>query len=155
MDEIVVNKLNYCDFDCFRDDILELLQEAMNISFPDIEFSSEYYCEKLDSVAEYLKEGTAIIFLALNGDEAIGWIWCHKIIRMNAVRLHIANIAVKPTYRKRGIGKKLLQYGENYAKDHEYSGVDLLVTSSNIDALKFYRTLGYIDERIQLKKEIQ
>jgi len=58
--------------------------------------------------------------------------------------IHINNIALKNNYRKKGMGKKLLDYIINYGKENNFSRITLEVRESNEGALKLYYKNGFI-----------
>jgi ribosomal protein S18 acetylase RimI-like enzyme len=82
------------------------------------------------------------IFVAVDeGGECLGFIW---FILMGAFHsfpyLHI--IAVKETFRGRGIGKKLLYFFEEVVFT-DYAKVFLVVAEFNPEAKRLYERLGY------------
>lgn len=150
-----IERLVYERFPEYRTEILRLLKLSGKVSFPEIELPDAYYQARLEGVEKYLQDGSAVIFLAVSEAGTCGWIWCHEIDRMGEKRLHIANIAVNPQFRKQGIGSALYSAAENYARETGYQAIDLLVTASNSGAVKLYRDLGFSDERIQMSKKLR
>ena len=71
------------------------------------------------------------------------------------MRLHIAEIAVFDDYQKRGVGSQLLDKVEEYAIENGYFEIDLLVTASNISAVRFYEESLYRTERYLMKKDVK
>jgi ribosomal protein S18 acetylase RimI-like enzyme len=62
-------------------------------------------------------------------------------------RVHlIANVAVHPNQRGRGIGKKLTQRALNHLKSHRESQVWLQVRDDNPAAINLYRSLDFSDQ---------
>jgi diamine N-acetyltransferase len=64
---------------------------------------------------------------------------------------HIRDIIVDEAWRKRGIGKSLMQKAHVWAKEQGASSVELIAFSFNTEALSFYRNLGYLDSDITLR----
>lgn len=151
--EIIRLVLN--DYDKWRKEIAALLNQTVTINFPNYIISQKYGYDKTKDIEMFLKNGTAVIFLAIKDNHLIGWIWCHEIIRFNKRKLHIADIATIEPFRGKGIGKELLLKGEEYAKLNGYSGLDLLVTSSNTSAVNFYENVGFSVERLMMCKEFE
>lgn len=56
---------------------------------------------------------------------------------------YISNIAIYPTYRGMGIGKRLMLEAENEAKIAGVKRIVLDVEKENIIAMNFYKELGY------------
>jgi len=64
-------------------------------------------------------------------------------------------LAVAPRYRSRGYGRALMRHVEELLIGRGCPKVSLLVRSSNVEALAFYRHLGYLpDEAISLGKRL-
>lgn len=57
----------------------------------------------------------------------------------------IANVAVHPNYRRRGIGRALTQSALNYARLHGATSAWLQVREGNQTAENLYRSLGFIE----------
>ncbi|MDW7668874.1 MAG: ribosomal protein S18-alanine N-acetyltransferase [Bacillota bacterium] len=58
--------------------------------------------------------------------------------------IHINNIAVKESYREKGLGKKVLDYIIKYGKENYFSRITLEVRESNKRALNLYYQNGFI-----------
>ena len=117
--------------------------------------NSNYGRDKCDEVEGFLRDGTAVVFAAVEQEKLLGWVWCHRIQRLYKERLHIAEIAVANGCRMNGIGGQLLKKVEIYAMDNGYTEIDLLVTASNIGAIEFYKNASYEPERYLMAKTIK
>lgn len=135
--------------------IAELFDASVKINFPGFAVSDSYGSDKCDEVASYIKDGSAIVFLAVEQDKLAGWIWCHQIQRLSERRLHIAEIAVAEDFRRHGIGNALLNTVEEWARKNGYAEIDLLVTAGNSGAIGFYEQASYTPERFLMKKTIK
>jgi len=62
---------------------------------------------------------------------------------------HITNVAVAPIYRKRGMGRALMEELEKIAKDKKAVRILLEVRPSNTPALNMYRSRGYLPTGIR------
>lgn len=78
--------------------------------------------------------------LAVLGGKTVGYIvyW----ILSSEVDIH--NLAVRPTYRRQGIGRSLLQGVVEEAKRNRASKVTLEVRKSNEAAQRLYHSLGFV-----------
>ena len=150
-----IRRLTHEDFLLCRSQIEALFNSSVRINFPDCDMGDYYGRDKCNKVLSFLKDGTAIVFAACEGSELKGWIWCHEIVRMNQKRLHIAEIAVTDDSQRKGVGSKLLNEAEAYAKRNGYNEIDLFVTVSNINAVKFYENSLFEPERLLMKKTIR
>lgn len=61
---------------------------------------------------------------------------------------HVAalGLMVAPTHRGMGIGRAMVEYAVEWAREHEYEKIQLQVFSSNTRALSLYETLGFEEE---------
>ena len=68
----------------------------------------------------------------------------------------IEDLAVKKEYQKRGVGKDLMKFVGEYAKNKKIKSI-LFTTHKESKAMKFYRSLGYKIEknRINMSKKLR
>ncbi len=64
---------------------------------------------------------------------------------------NILGLAVCSACRRRGIGKRLMQAAECWAKENGAVGVRVNSGASRTEAHEFYRSLGYVSEKAQLR----
>jgi ribosomal protein S18 acetylase RimI-like enzyme len=76
----------------------------------------------------------------------------HKDSATGELQAWIYDVSVRPEYWSRGVGKLLMQESERLARGLGIRAVGLGVTISNERAVKFYRDLGFLEERIQMVK---
>ena len=62
---------------------------------------------------------------------------------INENNLYVHRLAVDPNFQKKGLGRSLMDFAENYAKDNNYISVRLDTFSKNKRNLKFYESRGY------------
>lgn len=151
---VQVQRLNKDNFIHWRPQIAELIDTSASINFQGYELSNDYGDKRCEELVTYIKDGSAIVFVAYENSTLFGWLWCHGIRRINRNRLHIAEISVVDEHKRKGVGKTLLHTAEKYAKENDYQEVDLLVTAGNCDAVSFYESSSYSVERYLMKKEI-
>ena len=63
---------------------------------------------------------------------------------------NIMGIAVDPERRRMGIGRALLEAGEEWARANGAEGIRLVSGESRVGAHAFYRALGYEGNKMQL-----
>lgn len=139
----------------WKSQIFPLLKETVIYNFPNSEIPDSYYREEWDEVEKYIKLKRAFVFIAVNYNEVVGWIWTHLIDRFNEKRLHVAFFAVYKEFRRHGVGELLLAAAEEQARNLELQGIDLLVTASNERAVRFYEHHGFNSERYLMHKELK
>ena len=95
------------------------------------------------SLEEELHNPCARFLTALDGETVIGYIGCHHV----ADEGFIANVAVLPAYRRRGIGKALVL--EAIKNGSALSRITLEVRASNHAAIELYRSLGFTEDGVR------
>ena len=149
-----IELLTLNDFPKYRDEMAGQLNDLVRRDFPSDRISEDYGSMKCEDIRRHLEDGSAVIFLALE-EGLLGWLWCHEIGRFEEKRLHIADIYIKEGSRGKGIGTGLMKEAEDYARNKNYSGIDLLVTNSNREAVSFYEKEGFSAERSFMTKRFE
>jgi len=114
------------------------LSEVISIekdSFPTPWSRYAFYGELLNDFAFYI--------VAVCGDKVVGYAGMWLIID----EAHITNLAVRPDYRRRGIGRSLMQELENQAVTLGAKSMTLEVRPSNDIAKGLYSSLGFFQVR--------
>jgi len=97
---------------------------------------------------QFIEENNGKIFIAEEDNKIIGLcIFNIRVIKdhqmfFDMVNIEIENICVDEKYRKKGIGKKLLEKVKIYAKENNIKNIELSVWEFNENALKFYKNMG-------------
>ncbi|KAH8379360.1 hypothetical protein KR009_004355, partial [Drosophila setifemur] len=93
-----------------------------------------------------------LCFFALDGDRYIGVVVCKLEMGISGMQQgYIAMLAVDVEYRKRGIGKALVEMAIEAMAMREASMIVLETELSNKPALALYESLGFIRERRLLR----
>ncbi|MCT4575558.1 MAG: GNAT family N-acetyltransferase [Alphaproteobacteria bacterium] len=92
------------------------------------------------------KEGEFIL-LAKKDNKPVGFCICSEKTRSPMFKIKrwviIEAIGVDENYQSQGIGQKIYDYVEKYAKDNGYDALRLNVWEFNKGAQKFYKRLGF------------
>ncbi|OAG27116.1 ribosomal protein S18-alanine N-acetyltransferase [Thermodesulfatator autotrophicus] len=116
---------------------LKAISKIENLSFPTPWPPSLLLAE--------LHKDYSYFWVALLDEKLVGYI-CFWIIRDE---VHLANIAVHPRYRQKGIGSKLLKTFLSFAKRKGAKRVYLEVRARNKLAQKFYQKFGFLKDGIR------
>ncbi len=100
-----------------------------------IELSKDFTPEEIIEYSENRK-----IFIALINEKPIGTLDIAKTIVKKKFHYHFLNIFVLPEFHKKGIGTKLIEYGEKYVMKKKGKKITIL---SSKTAHKFYQKRGY------------
>lgn len=90
-------------------------------------------------IARHIRSGDSIVLVAQTGSRLAGF----AIMRFGDEEAHLDLLAVKPPYRRTGIGRRLIEWLEDSALVAGVSIIHLEVRAGNMGALKFYEGLGY------------
>ncbi len=106
--------------------------------------------EGLDKISRHIQMGTQ--YVALVGDTVVG---CMRV-QMRGNTGVISRVAVLSQYRKRKIGTRLVQYGENLLEHMGAAYIEIDVYNAIEEQQKFYENLGYevIDRTVREGEEI-
>src|SRR3954453_19512770 len=91
-------------------------------------------------------EPAAEVVLATRGSETAGFaLWFRSYSTFLArPGIFLEDLFVFPEYRRRGIGKRLLVHLARTAVERGYGRVEWAVLDCNVDALRFYKSLGAV-----------
>jgi ribosomal protein S18 acetylase RimI-like enzyme len=66
-----------------------------------------------------------------------------KWLTKDVKSLYVHRLAVDPKFQKKGIGKKLMDYAEDFAKKNNFISIRLDTFSKNKNNMRFYERRGY------------
>lgn len=89
------------------------------------------------SKAELLAENDQIHIVAIMNDVVVGTLLLKAI---NDTTLKMRQVAVDDSIQRKGIGKQLVAFTEQYAKENHYNIIEL---HARINAVPFYQQLAY------------
>ncbi len=115
--------------------------ETDNLSFgaEGLPFSVE---DEASYIASMEKSHDSVMFLAKDGDEIIGNASLSRMPRRMSHRGDFS-VAVAKEYWNKGIGGRLMQEILAFAKENDFSCVDLQVRSDNLSAIHLYEKFGF------------
>lgn len=118
-------------------------------------FSFEQAYEKIGDLIDHLGTNTCIAYGAFEGNEIVGYVWAYPHPFRDENRIYISECSVKEEFRGKGIGKTLISLVEQRAREAGFPAVYLHAEAGSPDAVGFYESIGYREERIQFRKEME
>ena len=82
-------------------------------------------------------------YVVLDGDDACGTVTCYLCPQVPR-RAYISAAWIDPRYRRRGLGRQLVDAAIAWAAAHGADHFRLWVDASNPNAAEFYRALGFV-----------
>jgi ribosomal protein S18 acetylase RimI-like enzyme len=101
-------------------------------------------------------EGVETVFLAVVEGEAAGFASLRLVpyLSDDVPRAELTELYVEPVYRRRGIGRALVQQAEVLAIERGATELILLTGLNNQDAQAFYRRLGYREAALAMDRAL-
>jgi len=127
------------------------------------QFPNQNFSHLTRTVEQYLSRDTPLWWVydeqetKNHHQSPIGCLWVGNAIdQVSGDRHpHIFLLYVMPEYRHRGIGKALMNYIENWAKQRGDRQIGLQVFQANTPALDLYHQLGYQEQSLWMVKSLQ
>ncbi|WP_258319763.1 GNAT family acetyltransferase [Qipengyuania flava] len=92
-----------------------------------------------------------LLFVAVDQDAIVGSV----MAGYDGHRGWLYAVAVRKTFRRSGLGTKLVHVGEDALRALGCGKINLQVRSTNAGIVRFYETLGYeIEDRISLSRRL-
>jgi ribosomal-protein-alanine N-acetyltransferase len=96
-----------------------------------------------EQIFQLLKEYNCVSLVARVDGNIVGFVIGMMYVDRKALYAHILTIDVSPAYRRRGIGRMLLQEIERIFEEKGVEASHLEVREDNVAAINLYRKLGY------------
>ena len=138
-----INIINFQDN--FEKDFYDL-----NIEWLEYFFQVEEYDYKvLSNSKKYIINKGGKIFFAETAGNIIGTV--ALMPTKNKLVFELTKMAVKPEYRNKGIGKKLLKKCIDYSKSNNHSSIILYSNKKLNNAIHLYRNFGFKEIKMEKK----
>ena len=138
----------------YRKEIARLYFENVRSNAFHEHYTYDEAYKKMDDLIGHLADNTAIVYGAFDDEELVAFIWAYVHPFREETRMYVSEIRVKEEYRKQGIGSQLLRLVEGKAKERGLGAIYLHAEANHPEMVKFYKTMGFSEERVQLRKEI-
>lgn len=99
-----------------------------------------------------------LLIVAVSGDRVVGTAqlsFLPGLARHGAWRMQIEAVRVASDHRGRGIGRRMMQWCVDVARERRCALVQLTSDASRADAHRFYRSLGFVDSHVGLKLRLE
>ena len=102
-----------------------------------------------EQLAQLLCDPTRPIFCAVNDGQVVGYVFCiiteikgDPMLR-DAKTLHLEDVCVDESCRGGGVSSLLVEYVKTYARENDFTRIDLDVWEFNDRAREFYEKHGF------------
>lgn len=105
-----------------------------------------------DYFKKVIKDNNNLLYGYFVDNKIIGYIFFKHTKDMGNVYL-VDGMFVKEEYRRKGIAKSLIKFGMDELKNRNIDYIDINVMANNYIAFNLYKSLGFKEFRIGLRKE--
>ena len=152
-----VRRANMDDLEALKE--IKLLSKKEELKYSEsikpVDKNKEHYLRYLKRDLSYKSRG---IFIALDKKKIVAFIlaqWFKPLpISKFKRKGYISNLYVKKSYRRKGLGVKLVKKAEQWLKENKVQYISLEIHVENKDAIGWYMGLGYRDYTKKLSKKI-
>lgn len=92
--------------------------------------------------------------IAIENEKVVGYL-AYKIKEKHSKKLHVDQIIVSEVNRRKGIGKKLMNFVEQIADKEDCDRIELDCWTFNQNAINMYEYIGFDRQRIMYEKKIK
>lgn len=153
------------DYDVERDgpglrDCFIALQDHERDFAPEVPSGLELVDDYVPFMLERVAALSGRLFVAVEGEQILGF--ATALVRpreepddVDAFSVEVAELSVLPAWRGRGIGARLMEVCERFARELGAPSLRVRVDARNPDAQRFYRRAGFEDAVVLLAKSLQ
>ena len=106
----------------------------------------------IEDLKKFISDGTDIkIFVAVCDNAVCGHVFC---ILKDSKTFYIDDLCVDPSYRRRGVAKRLMERAEAYGRSNGCVFMTLNVWNGNNSAKEFYVAYGMTERSTTLEKRL-
>lgn len=99
--------------------------------------------QERERIAAMLKADNKQTFLAEDDGQLVGWLWANGgDYRRNHHTVHIV-IGIRQSHTGRGIGARLFDACEQWARDRKLHRLELTVMTHNVRGIALYKKMGF------------
>ncbi|TXD49109.1 GNAT family N-acetyltransferase [Polaribacter sp. IC073] len=121
----------------------------LNVEWLEKNFYVEPYDEKvLSNPKESIIDHGGFIFFVKHESKIIGTV---ALINQNTY-FELSKMAISPEYRGLKIGKQLIRYCINFAKEEQWKSITLYSHRKLVPAINLYKKVGFVE--VPLEKEV-
>jgi ribosomal protein S18 acetylase RimI-like enzyme len=154
---MIIRRAKQEDFEDLKE--IKLLSKKEEFKYSDsirlVEENKEHYHKYLEKDLRYENRG---LFIAIEKKKIIGMILAQYFkplpISKYKKKGYISNLYILEQYRKKGIGKKLIERSLDWLKKNNTEYVSLEIHIDNEDAKKIYKKFGFKNYTLKMVREL-
>ena len=131
--------------------LMELvLRDNISQNYPD-DLAEQYVLK----IPGYINDGSAIVVGAFEEGVLVGFSWAYELSIFNERRVHIDMIGVIPDFRSHGIARKLVDIQIEETRKRGINIIEAMTTKSNEHSYNWFHSIGFQDERVKLRRNLE
>lgn len=151
---MVVKRLLLKEYEKYFLTLCSLLEQNYEINLPNVPNKAKLAENKIRELKQYILNDSAICIGYIEDDLLEGFLWAYKIPAKNGFTVHLAHLIVAVSYRGKGVGHNLFNLLDSIVSNWDgFLGYELLASSSNLNAIHFYESIGFSIQRVYMSKE--
>lgn len=133
----------------------DLFISVYHVNFPDGEFTNNFGYERVQDILGYIEDKSAIVYGAFEDDRLAGFIWGYTRRISEEIRIHVPVLVVNKQHQRKGVARRLMEMMKSYCHDNSIFTIEVMVSSTNNDALEYYEKVGFKETRklLELRTE--
>ena len=138
----------------FKEDLINLMEILLadNISQ---RYPNSLPAEYVKKMIAYIEDGSAFVVGAKDVNKLVGFCWAYTLDVFDEHRFHIDMICVDSKYRKMGVASHLVMMQKEEAKKRGIYVLEAMATRKNENSYNWFHSLGFEDERVKVKLDIE
>ena len=154
--KIAIREVEVADAEIVKSFWLNLAREMFEIEgriVPSVENAEVWTSYLLKRV----EQGRVEALIARKNGEPVGFInWSYPTswFQTSTREAHIEDLYVKPAYRRRGLGTRLMEEAMKRIREKGVGNVEVSVLSDNVKAVRFYEKFGLKVHRYGMSKKL-
>ncbi|MFZ5825445.1 MAG: GNAT family N-acetyltransferase [Bacillota bacterium] len=149
-------RIRHLDYPNDSPQVLSFLPDLYETNFPGFKVDTEFVVRKRNQLREAARDPGQAVLVAEDSNGICGFIWLVIEVDYSGRRRGEVNaIYTARRVRGQGVGRKLMEEGENLLRTYGCESVMLMVTASNEPATNLYQSMGYEVTRHQMEKMIR
>lgn len=96
--------------------------------------------EEIDRIPEYYREKKGSYWIVALGEKVVGMFGLEQL---NSDAMELRRMYIDSSFRRRGLGKKALNFAEDLCRANKVTQLDLSTSETQQEALSMYRASGF------------
>lgn len=157
---VSIRRFSQADRESLHDLVLQL-HETLRPFDVDLVPGDQIIERYFDALMAKVEQTAGAVFVAEDHNRMVGYVCLWGTVTPDDLDERpdpysfMAELFVRPDYRSRGIGHRLVEEAERYAVECGTYKVELKVLAQNESAVRFYEALGYAPRVVIMSKRIR